>query len=190
MGGWGLGRRILGTPGGLSRFAEQGFTLIESMIALSIAIVVLLANIYLFNTSQKDFAMAKSVTEATNLASSKIADFRAMAISRAADSTDINRSSPCVSGGPLNVRRGGEQLCTGCAVCSDQTICASDACLPPDFKSFITTWTVSDIDLQQTNPPVADLVGDLVKIKVDVFWMAANKRHQVTMTTFTTGKAQ
>ena len=71
--------------------AEQGFTLIETMIAMSIAIVVLLANIYLFNTAQRDFALAKSVTEATNLATNRIADFRAMSISRPTDSMDINR---------------------------------------------------------------------------------------------------
>lgn len=47
---------------------------------MSIAIVVLLANIYLFNASQKNFARAKSVTEATNLATSRIADFRTRVI--------------------------------------------------------------------------------------------------------------
>jgi hypothetical protein len=159
------------------------------MIAMSIAIVVLLANIYLFNTAQKDFALAKSVTEATNLATNRIADFRAMAISRPADSVDINRAAPCVTGGPLNVRLGGDRLCTGCSGCPDPTTCTSE-CLPADFKSFIVTWEASDIDLQQATPPVADLVGDLVRIKVDVFWMANKKRHQVTMTTLATGKAQ
>ncbi|MHB8835772.1 MAG: hypothetical protein ACYC9Y_08685 [Candidatus Methylomirabilia bacterium] len=47
---------------------------------MSIAITVLLANIYLFNTSQKDFALAKNITEATNLATNRIADFRARVI--------------------------------------------------------------------------------------------------------------
>ena len=80
MGGWGLVRRILSFRGGLPRAAEQGFTLVETMIAMSISIVVLLANIYLFNTAQKDFALAKSLTEATNLATNRIADFRTRVI--------------------------------------------------------------------------------------------------------------
>ena len=37
-------------------------------------------------------------------------------------------------------------------------------------------WDVSYIDLDPANPPVADLVGDLVKIKVDVAWTAGQQR--------------
>jgi hypothetical protein len=51
-------------------------------------------------------------------------------------------------------------------------------------------WDVSYVDLDLANPPEADLVGDLVKIKVDAAWTVDNKDHHVTMTTFTTGKAQ
>ena len=49
---------------------------------------------------------------------------------------------------------------------------------------------MSYVDLDPANPPAADLVGDLVKIKVDAAWTVDAKDHQVTMTTFTTGKAQ
>jgi hypothetical protein len=51
------------------------------MVALSIAITVLLANIYLFNTAQKNLALARSLTDATNLATSGIADLRTRVIS-------------------------------------------------------------------------------------------------------------
>ena len=47
------------------------------MVALSISIIVLLANIYLINTAHKNLARARSITAATNLATSRIADFRA-----------------------------------------------------------------------------------------------------------------
>lgn len=135
------------------------------MIAMSIAIVVLLANIYLFNTSQKNFALAKSVTEATNLATSRIADFRAMTI------VEINAAAPTVTGGVLFERKGSDVVTV-------------------EGVPFTRTWVVSAIDLQQTSPPVADLVGDLVKIKIDVAWRLQNTDHHVTMTTFSTGKAQ
>ena len=54
-------------------------------------------------------------------------------------------------------------------------------------------WGVSYIDLAPTGTPSTpspDLVGDLVKIKIDVAWTLDNKEHHVTMATFTTGKAQ
>lgn len=165
MGGGGVVRRILSFRSGLSRAAERGFTLIETMIAMSIAIVVLLANIYLFNTAQKDFALAKSVTEATNLATNKIADFRTMTIAQ------IDAAAPTNTGGPLYVRQGSDEVTV-------------------EGVRFTRTWVVSAIDLQHATPPVADLVGDLVKITIDVAWMSAGKDHQVKMATFTVGRSQ
>ena len=159
-----MGRRIVSSAGAPAPTAEQGFTLIEVMIALAISIAVLFANIYLFNTAHKDLALARSVTSATNLATSRIADFRAMTIAQ------INAASPTVTGGPLAVRQG-----------ADVTTL--------DGVQFTRTWVVSAIDLQNATPPVADLVGDLVKIRVDVAWTQANRNHNVTLTTFTTGKA-
>ena len=82
------------------------------MIALSISIIVLLANIYLINTAHKDLARARSITAATNLATSKIADFRARVMDAppcfTANTTTANSSlvnygftgngSPCTTG--------------------------------------------------------------------------------------------
>ena len=50
MGGGGVGRRMTSPASGPAHAAEQGFTLVEVMIALSISIIVLVANIYLINT--------------------------------------------------------------------------------------------------------------------------------------------
>lgn len=77
MGGRGVGWRILSFRGAAPGTSERGFTLVETMVAMSISMVVLLANIYLLNTAHKDFAQARAVTAATNLATGKIADLRA-----------------------------------------------------------------------------------------------------------------
>jgi prepilin-type N-terminal cleavage/methylation domain-containing protein len=181
MGGWGLVRRILSRRRGHSRAAQRGFTFIEVMIALSISVVVLLANIYLFNTAHRDLALARSITEATNLATSKIADFRAMTIAQ------INAASPTVSGGanPLGIRQGSDTLCPDCP----DSACSSSDCSPAAIR-YTRTWVVSAIDLELANPPVADLVGDLVKAKIDVTWTLRSKDHRVSIATFTTGKTQ
>lgn len=165
MGGGGVVRRILSPRDAPTRVVTQGFTLIETMVALAVAISVLLANFYMYSTSQKDFALAKTITEATNLATNRIADFRAMTI------TQINAAAPTNTGGALFVRQGGDEVIV-------------------DSVRFTRTWVVSAIDLQQATPPVADLVGDLVKITIDVAWIAQGKDHHVRMATVTTGRAQ
>jgi prepilin-type N-terminal cleavage/methylation domain-containing protein len=164
----------------LPRAAELGFTLIEVMVAMSISIVALLANIYLINTANRDLALARSLTDATNLATNRIADFRAMTVA------EINASAPTVQGGanPLNIRQGSDTKCPDCPG-SD---CSSSNCSPAATR-FTRTWVVSAIDLQHANPPVADLVGDLVKVNVEVSWTLLSKVHRVTMTSFATGKA-
>jgi prepilin-type N-terminal cleavage/methylation domain-containing protein len=75
-----LVQRELRCRSGLAKTAECGFTFIEVMIALSISVVVLLANLYLFNIAHRDLALARSITAATNLATGKIADLRARVI--------------------------------------------------------------------------------------------------------------
>jgi prepilin-type N-terminal cleavage/methylation domain-containing protein len=160
-----VGRRILSRGSGTPAAAAPGFTLIETMIAMAISIVVLLANLFLFTTAQKNLATSRALTDATNLATGKIAEFRTMTIAQ------INASAPTAQAAPnpLNARQGSDTVSSG-------------------GTTFSRTWLVSAIDLEHASPPVADMVGDLVKIRLDVTWTAANKDHHVTMTTFTTGK--
>ena len=253
MGGGGVDRRIVSPANGPSHAAEPGFTLIEVMIALSLAIVVLLANIYLINTAHEDLARARSITAATNLATGKIADFRARVMDAEPcfeDGTTIaNRDlvnytftgngSPCTTGDinpaypgllnedfcsppssssrdpgyPLTAAAGpaSSPLCkapavrnprfcdpavnpVGCTVVGRTEPPAADQrqkeTIASDDVSLTLAWDVSYVDLDPANPPAADLVGDLVKIKVDAAWMVENKEHHVTMATFTTGMAQ
>jgi len=179
MDGWGVARRVLSCSGEPAGAAERGFTLVEIMIAMSISIVVLLANSYLINIANRDLAVARSLTDATNLATIKIADFRAMTIA------DINTSSPTVPGGanPLNIRQGSDTRCPDCP----DADCSHADCSPAVTR-FTRTWTVSGVDLEHTTPPVADMVGDLVKIDIAVDWTLRSKSHHIAMTSFTTGK--
>lgn len=249
MGGGGVVRRILSSRTSLTRAAERGFTLIETMIAMSVAITVLLANIYLFNTSQKDFALAKTITEATNLATNRIADFRARVMDASPcfkpgtttpDPGLVNygftgNGSPCTTGDinpdypgllnedfcsppssrapdfPLKAADGpsGTPLCEApgarnsrfcnpalnpndCTVIGRTEPPLADQrqkeTLAVDGIPFTLAWDVSYVDLDPAASPAADLVGDLVKIKIDVAWMTADKGHHVNMATFTTGR--
>lgn len=262
MGGGGVGRRMTSSAIGLSHAAEQGFTLIEVMIALSISIIVLVANISLINRAHKDLARARSITAATNLATSKIADFRARVMdappcfsanTRTANLALVNygftgNGSPCTTGdinpdypGLLN-----ESFCSppsslkpdldpsspdpakeypykAAAGPASTPLCKAPGVVNPRFcnpavnpvgctvigrteppatdqrQQETTTldgvpitlaWAVSYVDLDPANPPAADLVGDLAKIKVDAAWVLESRDHHVTMATFTTGKAQ
>jgi prepilin-type N-terminal cleavage/methylation domain-containing protein len=49
-------------------------------------------------------------------------------------------------------------------------------------------WTVDDVDVDGDS--VLDLVGDLVRVKLDVIWTLPDGAHRVSMTTMTTGKPQ
>ncbi len=157
---------------------------------MSIAIVVLLANIYLFNTAHKDLARARSITEATNLATSKIADFRADdhfddrstdvtvhagrrpgyhrhpgRASSVASSADRRRQAPAPCG-PAELRFCIRRIRGDCR----RTTAAAISGRRRPAKSYLREF--SDLN----PPPVADLVGDLVKIKVDVAWIGWRTR--------------
>lgn len=158
-----MGRRVLKAGRGLPADGARGFTLVESIIAMAIGIIVLLANLFLFSTAQKNLAAARVLTEATNLATTTIAGFRSMTIA------EIEAAAPTLDPGPnpLAVRRGSDTV----------TVAGTP---------FARAWIVSRVDLEHDG--VADLAGDLVRIRVEVGWTAAGRAHQVTMTTFATGK--
>lgn len=159
-----MGRPVLSRGRDAARDAG-GFTLIEVMIAMAITIVVMLANLTLFNTAQRNLAHARALTEATNLASGRLADFRAMTIAQIEAAAPDLDASP----NPLRVRRG------------------SDAATA-DGVPFTRSWAVSDVDLAQDG--AADLVGDAVKIRVEVTWELAGRQHRVAMASITTGKTE
>lgn len=146
-----MGRREL-NAGGSWEAAQRGFTMIEVMTAMVITITVMLANIYLFNMAQQNFAQSRAMSAATNLATGKIADFKAMAVAQ------IKAAPP--ESGPT----------------------------PLDGILFTRTWVVTDVDIDHNGTP--EMVGDVVKIKVDVRWTLANKQHHVAMATFTTGRGE
>lgn len=123
--------------------------MIEVLTAMAITIIVMLANIYLFDIARKNLAQSKALTTATNLATNKIAELKAKDITAIASGSETT---------------------------------------PPDGIRFTSTWVVSSVDLDHDGTP--DMVGDVVKIRVDVGWTLADKGHHVTMTTFTTGKSE
>lgn len=157
-----MGRRLL-SGSGPARDTERGFTLVEVITAMAITITVMMANLYLFNTAQRNLAFSRSLTNATNLATNRIADFRAMTMA------EIDAATPTVlpSPNPLNQRRGSDTASV-------------------DGLQFNRTWVVSAVDIEHDGIP--DLTGEVVKIKVEVEWTLATKSHRVTMTTFSTGK--
>lgn len=123
--------------------------MIEVMAAMAITIIVMLANIYLFDIARKNLAQSKALTTATNLATSKIAELKAEEIT---------------------------------------AITSGSVTTPPGGTRFTSTWVVSNVDLDHDGTP--EMVGDVVKIRVDVGWTLADKDHHVTMTTFTTGRSE
>jgi len=162
-----MGRALLSTRGGPPGGAQRGFTLIEIVVAMAVTIVVMLANLTMFNTAQKNLAFSRALTNATNLATGKVDQFKTMTITEIKNAAPDVRTPP----NPLDIRQGTEAASV-------------------EGVQYALTWTVSDVDLENAAVnPVAELVGDVVKITLDVAWTAANKDHHVTMATFTTGKA-
>ncbi len=153
--------------GGAGAAAEGGFTLIEIMVAMAITIVMMLANLYLFSTAQKNLSFARSLTQATNLAGRRIDELKGMSIAQIEAAAPTLRPSP----NPLQVREGSDVVAA-------------------EGMSYTRTWVVSQVDLDHASPPVPDLAGDVVKIRLEVAWRQANRDHQVTMTTFATGKPE
>jgi prepilin-type N-terminal cleavage/methylation domain-containing protein len=151
--------------GGARPGRPGGFTFVEVLIAMAITVAVMLANLALFDTAHRNLAYSRALTEATNLATNRIADFKTMAVA------DILNAAPNVqaSPNPLNVRWGSDT----------PTV---------DGVLFTRTWTFSSVDVDHDAAP--DMVGDLVKVKMDVTWTMAGRAHHVSMATFTTGKPE
>ena len=169
---------------------------------MSIAIIALLANLYLFNRANTDLALSRSLTSATNLATDKIAEFRAMTMTQIqAAAPNAPVPLPCPSStpaNPLNRRVGSDTRCPDCP----DSDCAGGSCSAAATR-FTRTWVVSAVDLDHHGTPsnecddtpdmCSDVLNlgscDVVEVGLDVTWTQENKPHRVTMTTFIAGKS-
>lgn len=131
---------------------RKGFSLIEVMISMAIALTVTLAILGMFNHAYRIYAGNRRLTVATNLASRKFTEFKAMTVA------DIKGQTP----------KSETQVVKGIPYTLD--------------------WTADDVDVDGDSTP--DLVGDLVKIRLEVKWTLADGDHRVSMATMTTGKPE
>ena len=65
--------------GGLRR-PEGGFTLVEALVSVAIALAMMLAVLTMFGTALRVFDSNRDLTVAANLANSKIADFKTKSV--------------------------------------------------------------------------------------------------------------
>lgn len=164
-----MGQRVVTGRPRPAGAGEQGFTLVETLMAGLIGVIALTASLGVFNFAGRDFAYSRSLTEATNIATYTLSDFKTKTIS------EINATTDLVANG-MRIGTHAESTALG-------------NCLPPDEHyglTFCRTWEVWNVDVDADG--TADMTGDLVKIKLTVNWTIGSKPHQVTMTTMTTGK--
>ena len=148
-----MDRRIVG-EGAVkrTRTGSGGFSLLEVLVAMTITVTVMLAILGMFDQAYRLYARNKRLTVATNLAATKLADFKAMTVGA------IVAENPKTE---TIVREG----------------------IP-----YTVNWTVSNVDVDGDS--VDDLVGDLVKISLDVNYAYRGGAHRVSMATMTTGVPQ
>ena len=206
-------KRILRSGSWFVQGSEAGFTLPEVMIATAISIVVILANLAVFNVANKNFAYTRAMTNATNHATDKINEFKTKLITSQPckntvtgliDNSLVNTAfpgsgTPCLAGGSVNVEYPGLE---------DQPLYLPSGAVNPSYSygtgpasivgvtqsdstaiggvTFTRTWVISFAD--PNNDGVFTMKSDVVKVKVVVSWTQYGKNHHVTMTTFTTGK--
>lgn len=161
-----MAERVLSAPGARRRRGEGGFTLVEVMTATMIGVVALTANLTMFNFAQRDFAYSRGLTEATNEATRVIADFKTRTIAEINNTTDL--------------------VANGLVVGTHRETPALGNCAQIGGRAYCRSWVVSNVDVEPDG--TADMVGDIVKVKLTVDWWIGEKRHTVTMSTLTTGK--
>jgi len=144
--------RVMGESFLRSRPASgrEGSSLLEVMVAMAITLTVMMAILGMFGHAYRLYAMNKRLTVATNLAYSKLTEFKAMTVG------DIKAEDP-----------------------KDETRTLEGILYTLD-------WEVSDIDVDGDSAP--DMVGDLVKVNLDVNWDYRGSTHRVSMATLTSGK--
>jgi hypothetical protein len=210
-----MAKRILRTASGHLYLGEDGFTLTEVMTAMMISIIVMLANLAIFNVANRNFAYSRALTNATNHATDKINWCKTRLVTTqpclngtgSIDTSLVNLSfpasgSPCLTGGVVNTAE--------YPGLEDQPLYLSAGIVNPSYSyttgpasvvgltqsdpsptvidgvSFNRSWVVSYAD--PNNDGVFTMKSDVVKVKVTVTWIQNGKSHQVQMATFTTGK--
>lgn len=210
-----MAKRILNDGAGCARLGVGGFTMIEIMTAAVISVMVMLANLAVFNTANKNFAYARALTNATNHATDKINRCKTSLIttqpcvnatSGSVDTSLVNVSypasgTPCLAGGQVNPEYPGLEdqpltLPSGAAnpayaytsgPASIVGVTQTDTSPTViDGVSFARSWVVSFAD--PNNDGTFTMKSDVVKVKVTVSWTQFGKRHQVQMSTFTAGR--
>jgi prepilin-type N-terminal cleavage/methylation domain-containing protein len=131
---------------------RRGFSLIEVMVSMAITLTVTMAILGMFSHAYRLYARSQMLTVGTNLAASKLADFRAMTVDA------IKAENP-----------------------------KSEARVVNGIQ-YTLDWSVEDVDVDGDS--ILDMVGDLVKISLDVSWIHGDRDHSVSMATMTTGKPQ
>lgn len=134
---------------GRRRAGERGFTMLEVLSATMVGMIAFTANLAMFNFAARDFAYSRSLTNATNLATEKMNDFKTRTVAE---------------------------------ILAD----AKTDTVTIDGTAYTRAWTVGNVDVDADG--TADMIGDIVKIRLTVRWTIGTKAHQVTMATMTTGK--
>jgi len=163
--------QILSRTAPRRRLGDRGFTLVEVMTAMAIGMIALTANLTLFTWAQKDFARSRTLTDATNEATAVLADFKTRTVNEINNTTD--------------------RVASGLRIGTHTETPALGNCKQIGGRTFCRTWEVWNLDVDGDG--TADMVGDIVKIKVRVDWWlgvdtAAQNKHTITLATMTTGK--
>lgn len=180
-----MGQRVLsGHAAG-----EGGFTMVEVLSAALIGVVALVANMTMFSYAEKDFTYARSLTDATNVATTQLAAFKTMTIAEiqattvapvAAEKTaDLSRKPPLGLSSPLLL--GWHEERPGLAAAAGKADCTQVG-----GRAYCRSWAVSNVDVDADG--TADMAGGIIRIKLTVDWWAGAKQHTVTVTTMTTGR--
>jgi type IV pilus modification protein PilV len=165
-----------GTPAPSLR-AEGGFTLIETLIALAVFSIGMLAMATLATTAIKATDTAKARTQALNIATQRIESIRAIGY----DKIQTTDTSADTAGKTGNVSR----------TCAQSGVVFT--CVPTvntdtiDNRVFTWRWKVTYIDLDadgeyfSTGAIIDD--NDMKRIDMDVTWRDLYGEHTLTLTT-------